>query len=242
MNAPLTVAAVQCSAIFDDVAATSAHVLACARAAVAAGARLIVFPEAYLHGHSYLSAPVASRARTVDDPEIVALVQALAPMPITAVIGFFERRGALIHNSAMVIADGQILGCYAKHDPREAGCTPGTERPLFPCDDWPFAISICRDTRSQALALDFAAQGARLFCYPLNNMLPPDVAAVNREMTLGCHVDRARETGCWVISADVVGAQEGWVAHGNTRVIDPTGEMVAEVPANETGMVIVTIG
>ena len=157
-------------------------------------------------------------------------------------LGLFERRGALLHNSAIVIGDGRIIGCYAKHDPREAGCTPGTQRPVFACDDWPFAISICRDTLSSELALDLKARGARLLCYPLGNMLLPEVAAVNRAMTLGCHVERARETGCWVVSADVVGTHEGWIAHGNTRVLAPDGAVVAEVPEDETGMIMVTIG
>ena len=242
MSAPLIVAAVQCAAIFDDVAGASAHILSCATEAAAAGARLIVFPEAYLQGHSYRAELVAQRALSIDNATIIALAEALAPLRIMAVIGFFERRGALLHNSAMIIEGGRIVGCYAKQDVREAGCAPGAERPIFNCDDWPFAISICRDTRSPDLSLDFATRGARLLCYPLGNMLPPDIAAVNREMTLACHADRARETGCWVVSADVVGAHEGWVAHGNTRLLRPDGAIVAEVPEDEAGMIVVSMG
>nr|WP_284732240.1 carbon-nitrogen hydrolase family protein [Sphingobium nicotianae] len=238
----MTIAAVQCAALFDDVAATSAHILARAREATKAGARLIVFPEAYLTGHSYNAALVAKRAMPIDDPAILTLAEALAALPVVAIVGFFERRGDLIHNSAMVIADGRVVGTYAKIDPREAGCTPGTQRPVFACEDWPFAISICRDTRSSELALDLAARGARLLVYPLGNMLPPEAAEVNRDLTATGHIDRARETGCWVVSADVVGTQGDWVAHGNTRVITPDGEIVADVPAGETGMIVRTIG
>lgn len=241
MSAPLTVAAVQCMALFDDVAAASAHILACAQEAVDAGARLILFPEAYLQGHSYESALVAQRALPVDDPAILKLAQALAPLTIVAIIGFFERRGDLIHNSAMVIAEGRVIGCYAKHDVREGGCTPGTDRPIFPCGDWPFAISICRDTRSSELALDLTARGAKLLVYPLGNMLPPETAAENRAFTLACHAERARETGCWVVSADVVGAHDGWLAHGNTRILNPAGEIIADVPASQTGMIVATL-
>lgn len=242
MSTPFTIAAVQCAPLFDDVAGASAHIVARAREAAEAGARLILFPEAYLQGHSYTSALVARRALPLDDPAILDLAGCLAYLPIMAVIGFFERRDETLYNSAMVMAGGAILGRYAKHDPREGGCTPGTDRPVFDCAGWPFAISICRDTRSADLALDLAARGAKLLCYPLGNMLPPEAADVNWQLTLDCHRARARETGCWVVSSDVVGAHDGWKAYGNTRVIDPHGDVVADVPESEPGMIVATIG
>lgn len=241
MTGALIVAAVQCAPLFDDVAGASAHILACARRATDARAQIILFPEAWLQGHSYAAEKVARRALPVDDPAILDLAERLGALPITAVIGFFERRGDLIHNSAMVIADGRVIGSYAKHDPREGGCTPGTDRPLFDCAGWSFAISICRDTRSPDLARDLAERGAKLLCYPLGNMLPPDIAAQNRRFTLDCHAPRARETGCWILSADVVGTHDGWHAHGNTRLLDPAGEIVAEVPEGECGMIVASI-
>jgi len=242
MSAPITIAAVQCTPLFDDVPAASAHILSCARAAVAAGARLILFPEAWLQGHSYAAEPIARRAMAIDDPAIAALARALAPLPITVIAGIFERRGARLHNSAMVLAGGAVVGCYAKHDPAEAGCAPGRERPLFDCAGWPFAISICRDTRSAALARDLAGRGARLLCYPLNNLLPPEAADQWRPRTPDCHAQRARETGCWVISADVAGHHDGWISHGSTRIYDPAGAIVAQVSEGATGMALARIG
>lgn len=242
MSAPLTVAAVQCAPLFDDVAATSRHILDCAKEAASGGARLLLFPESYLQGHSYTARTIAHRALPLDAPAIIALAEALAAFRLTTIVGFFERRLGAVHNSAMVIEAGRIVGRYAKQDPREGGCTPGTERPVFACCDWPFAISICRDTRSADQALDFARRGARLLCYPLNNMLPPEMADPVRELTLGCHAARARETGCWVLSADVTGTAEGWKNHGSTRLYDPSGSIAAEVPEGETGMILATIG
>lgn len=242
MSAPLTIAAVQCTPGHDDIAGASAHIIACAHEAAAAGARLIVFPESYLQGHSYSADVVARRARPIDDPAIAALVAALADLPVTAIVGLFERRGAAIHNSAMVIADGRIIGRYDKRDTREAGCAPGTGHPIFACDGWPFAISICRDTRSSILARDLADRGARLLCYPLSNLLPPASADVWRDRTPQCHAQRARETGCWVVSADVAGAHDGWMSYGSTRLFSPAGAIVAQVPEGEAGMIIATIG
>ncbi len=73
-------------------------------------------------------------------------------------------------------------------------------------------------------------------------MLPGDVADKWRGKHAPCHADRARETGCWVVAADVVGTAGDWKAYGNTRIFAPGGDIVAEVPDGQTGMVIATIG
>lgn len=241
MSAPLTIAAVQCAPVFDEIATTSTHILACATDAAAAGARLILFPEAYLQGHGYEAEMIAQRALPLDHPTILDLARRLASLPIIAVIGLFEQHDGSLYNSAMVIADGRIVGRYAKQDPREGGCTPGTERPVFACDDWPFAISICRDTRSAGLALDLAGRGAKLLCYPLGNLLPNEAAEAWRGKHAPIHAQRARETGCWVLTSDVMGTAGDWTAHGNTRLFNPAGAIVAEVPDGQPGMIVATI-
>jgi predicted amidohydrolase len=68
VSAPLAIAAVPRAPLFDDVAAASAHILRCAKDAAAAGARLILFPESYLQGHSYTARTIARRAMPIDDP------------------------------------------------------------------------------------------------------------------------------------------------------------------------------
>jgi predicted amidohydrolase len=54
--------------------------------------------------------------------------------------------------------------------------------------------------------------------------------------------DRVRETGMWLVSADVTG--ERWdthVGYGPTSVMNPYGEVVVQVPLMETGVAIIQI-
>jgi predicted amidohydrolase len=47
----------------------------------------------------------------------------------------------------------------------------------------------------------------------------------------------------WLVSADVTGARdEHRVGYGPTSVINPRGEVVAQVPLMTTGMVVADIG
>jgi predicted amidohydrolase len=50
---------------------------------------------------------------------------------------------------------------------------------------------------------------------------------------------RVRETGMWLVSADVTGERDPTrIGLGPTCVIDPTGEVVAQVPAGKAGIAI----
>jgi 5-aminopentanamidase len=54
--------------------------------------------------------------------------------------------------------------------------------------------------------------------------------------------ERARETGMWLLSADVTGERdEHRVGYGPTSVINPRAEVVAQVPLMTTGMVVADI-
>jgi hypothetical protein len=121
---------------------------------------------------------------------------------------------------------------------KEADFDMGSELPLFGVDGWSFGISICYDANFPEVASSLAQQGARLICYPLNNMLPPDVADRWRSRSIENLRQRAIETGCWVISADVVGEHEGMICHGCTRIISPAGEDVRWVTEGSEGVVV----
>jgi predicted amidohydrolase len=53
---------------------------------------------------------------------------------------------------------------------------------------------------------------------------------------------RARETGMWLVSSDVTGERdESRIGLGPTGVIDPAGEVVAQVRTGTTGMAVIQI-
>jgi predicted amidohydrolase len=54
--------------------------------------------------------------------------------------------------------------------------------------------------------------------------------------------ERVKETGVWLVSADVTGARdESRVAFGPTSVMNPNAEVLAQVPTMSVGMVVASI-
>ncbi len=87
-------------------------------------------------------------------------------------------------------------------------------------------------------ALRISRQGARLLCYPLNNMLAPTTAERWRERGVSILKQRAIETGYRVASSDVVGRSGDLVSYGLTCVVRADGEVLTRVPEHEEGFAI----
>ena len=227
--------------ILDDASAACAAVAAGVSWAADQGAGLAVFPEAYLHGHSYDRVTIARRARPLDDPQVRALAESLRGFPVTVVVGMFERRGDALRNVALVLRAGEITGVYAKTRPNENGVTAGEDMPVFEADGRRFAINICNDANDRDLARRARTAGASVLCLPLNNVLPPATAERWRERSIGNLVTRARETGCWVVSSDVAGACGTRLSLGCTAIVSPGGDIKARAPEGTTGAIVLDL-
>jgi predicted amidohydrolase len=236
------VAAFQRQPILDDADAVSAVVAEDVSWAASEGAGLAIFPEAYLHGHSYDRETVTARARALDDPEVRELAVSLRGFPVTVVVGMFERCESSVRNVALVLRGGAVAGVYAKARPNESGIEAGAGMPVFEAGGSRFAVNICNDANYPALAQQARWSGASVLCYPLNNVLPSATAQRWRERSIGNLVCRARETGCWVVSSDVVGVCGGQVSFGCTAIVSPAGEIRARVPEGRTGRILLDLG
>jgi predicted amidohydrolase len=53
--------------------------------------------------------------------------------------------------------------------------------------------------------------------------------------------DRCREAGLWLVSADVTGERDGRISWGPTAVLNPAGEVVAQLPLEKTGLLVIDI-
>lgn len=206
------------------------------RRAAAERVDLALFPESFLTGHSYDPATIAAVAVARDGPELRALCDLLATDHPAAIVGAFERCGTDLFNSAFLLEGRAVVGCYAKTHPNEPGVTAGEVAPVFARAGLSYGINICADANHPATAQRLADAGARLICYPLNNMLPVATADRWRERSVANLQARARQTGCWVASADVTGAGEGVVSHGCTMIVAPDGAIVARVDEGRAGV------
>ena len=89
---------------------------------------LLVFPEAYLLGHSYEPEVIRSRAEQASGA-LADLCQQVAAFPVTLVVGAFDVAPPHIYSSAFVIERGRISGRFAKAYPNEPGVAAGREFP-----------------------------------------------------------------------------------------------------------------
>jgi predicted amidohydrolase len=213
-RAPTTDSARAVGALLDDLAWADAHAV-----------DLALFPECHLVGHAYDRPTIAARASRLDGDFIAALLGRVGRVRATAVVSLFEARSEGVFNTALVIAEGRIVGGYSKAHPNEEGVTPGDAFPVFE-GELPFGINICNDANHPAGAYRLARAGARLICYPLCNIMRPEVAEAWRTRSVENLRRRALETGCWVVSADVAGRQGARLSYGCTMIVRPDGEIV----------------
>jgi predicted amidohydrolase len=119
---------------------------------------------------------------------------------------------------------------------------PGTGYPTFNLHGLRYGINICHDTNFSEASNAVASQGARLLLVPSQNMMRRRAAEAWKCRHNAVRAQRVRETGMWLVSADVTGHRdEEWVAYGPTSVMNPAAEVLAQVPTMSVGMVVASI-
>lgn len=170
------------------------------------------------------------------------MLQRLAP--IVPTLGVIEQDDGRCVNTAVVITQGELVGTYRKTHlmPGESLFDKGAAYPTFVLHGVRFGINICYDTQFGDAAAPVAAQGARLLLVPAQNMMRRTAAWQWKDLHNAIRAERVRETGMWLVSADVTGERDEYrVGWGPTSVINPRAEIVAQVPLMTTGMAVADI-
>lgn len=239
----MRVAAAQTFEHRNDVAAAVADAVAIVTRADAAEARLVCFPEGYLQG--YLTEPDAARQAAIDlsSSRFEAVLHHFSPAEPTIVMGMIEKHDDALFNTAIVIRHGRLLGRYRKKHllNGERAFRPGSEAPVFQADGLTFGIAICNDTNFPETARQIASGGASLLVCCANNMMPRPLAEHYLPVHNAVRGERCRETGLWLVSADVTGEREDRVAWGPTAVLNPAGEVAAQLPLGSPGLLVFDI-
>jgi len=204
------------------------------------GVSLLCFPEGFLQG--YLTEEAAAR-RNAFDLASSAFQAILAQFPRTGpmiVLGLIEKDGERLFNTAVVIKDGALVGRYRKAHllRRERIFKAGLDAAIFEVDGLRFGINICYDTNFPEAARKVANLGASLIVCAANNMLPRQAAQTWKDAHNSVRDERCRETGLWLISADVTGERDDCISFGPTAILNPAGEVVAQLPLNSRGLLV----
>jgi 5-aminopentanamidase len=199
---------------------------------------LVLFPEAFVLGHSYDPQIIERRAQRNSATALPIVCDRLRGFRATLVVGAFERQGSTVVNNAIVIENGCVIGRYAKAYPNEPGVTAGTDFPIFERSGIRYGINICNDANYPDAAKRLADQRTTLILCPLNNMLKRQTAASWRNRSVANLVARAQQTGCWVASADVIGEVGDLLSYGCTMIIRPDGEIMGRVSERLEGATV----
>lgn len=239
----IRVAAAQTIEFWRDIESAFSCLTDLSRQAEAESAKLLCLPECFLQG--YLTDEASAR-RFALDLASAQFAELLARFPKTGpvlVIGFIEASQGKLYNSAMVISAGSLIGCYRKIHllPCEKAFTPGEDTPIFDIAGLRVGIAICHDTNFPIAAPNIADRGATLMVCPANNMMERDRAELFRDRHNTVRADRCRETGLWLLSADVTGERDGRISWGPTALINPDGDVVDQLPLGKPGLLIVDI-
>jgi len=228
-----------------------ARTLAALEQAAAQGAELAITPECVIHGYGFEDDESRGRvlqlADTVDSPRIARVRETACELGMDVVIGFAERDGERVHNSAAVISrDGELLDVYRKvhcrhfESIRHMGWfTPGDR--LFaverPCNGGAYnlGVMICFDREVTETVRCLRALGSHLVACPLacdtEDMAHPGNYAENEMVTRV----RAAENEVFIVVVNHAGR-----FNGGSFAVGPGGELLHQM-GPEAGVVVLDV-
>lgn len=157
--------------------------------------------------------------------------------------------GRFANRSVLFGPDGDIRAQYDKihlfdatlpglRDYRESATyAPGEAAVVTPLGEFALGMTICYDVRFPALHRALAEAGATLLSVPAAFTRPTGEAHWHVLLRA-----RAIETGCYVIAAAQAGTHEnGRQTYGHSMIIDPWGQILAELDGDTPGVAIADI-
>lgn len=256
MSQPFRAAVVQAAAIPHDSLASARKAADLVRAAAAGGAKLIVFPEAFLGGYpkgASFGTPVGMRkpqgredfrryhaaAIDLDGPEVDLLAEAAAETGAFIVIGVIERDGGTVYCTALFLdGDKGLVGKHRKLMPTGAerliwGFGDGSTMPVFDTPLGRIGAVICWENYMPMMRMAMYDQGITLYCAP---------TADDRDGWAATMQHVALEGRCFVLSACqhitraaypddydcALGDDPGTVLlRGGSMIVAPLGQVLA---------------
>ena len=208
------------------------------------GPHLIVLPELATSGYVFHDMDEArSLSMTVDDPRLTALAGDV-PDGAVAVIGFCERVGEQLFNSALVFDRTGTLGCYRKAhlwDEEYRFFSLGDAAGMVL--DTPIGrlgVAICYDIEFPEVPRRLALAGAEVLALPVNWPRAERPAGEHAPETIQA-MAAARASRLPTAIADRHGTERGVQWTGGTAVIDRDGWIVATPDSEGVASAVVSI-
>ncbi len=241
---PVRIALAQVNPTVGALEANAALVIEWMRAAEAAGADVVAFPELVISGYppedlllkDYFRAGCWS-----------ALLEVAAENSgICALVGVPVAQGTAIYNSAAIVAGGRVAGAYRKiclpnyavFDEKRY-FTPGDRTGVLDVGGTRIGVNICEDIWEPRGPTVVAAREGHAGLVINLSMSPYHVGkGKQREAMLA---QRARDSGAYVCYVNGVGGQDELVFDGQSLVFGPDGELIARARQFEEQLLFVDL-
>lgn len=204
---------------------------------------LLVLPELFATGYAFRDAEEGlAFAETMEGGPTVSWLRATSERTGGVVVGgFVERVEDRLYNAALACAAGRVLASYRKVH------LFGFEREVFERGRGPFpvvehadlrvGIMICFDWRFPEAARSLALGAADVIAHP---------SALVTTLCPAAMVTRALENGVYTVTAGRVGTEHrpprpALRFTGGSRVVAPTGEVLADAPSDAPGLLEASI-
>lgn len=233
-----------------DLQRSYATIAALIDEARAAGAQLLVLPEAALGGyvetlHGDTEPPPALDP---DGPELRTVMELAKDMVVC--VGFCEDGGdGLRHNVAACVSGDGLHGFHRKiHMPLDEGrfTTPGDRLAAFDTPIGRLGMLICYDKAFPEAARTLTLDGAEVLCFlsawPRSATNPAAALTDDRQWRRAELWDRARaaENSLFVASANQSGSFGRLDFLGGARIVNPGGDVVAGT-GPDPGLAVTTV-
>lgn len=209
---------------------------------------IVCFPECFLTGYQDTEEEVRKSAFAADAPPMMKLLDRTQRFAATAIVGYNEKRGADLYNTAVVLHKGHILGSYSKCSAYMRFHKQGREFPVFERGGVKFGIVICSDGGYIEPARILALKGVRIIFAPHYNYIGKDYLLRHFMEVRGDHIARAVENRVWFVRGNNVSlgrdpAIKGadGVGYGDSYIVDPLGEIVVRSRRHEEDFIFADI-
>jgi 5-aminopentanamidase len=227
------VALAQAAGTPGDVAANLAAIRRMAAEAAAGGARLVIFPEAFVSGYNVGPEMLLALAEPADGAHVRGLRAIAAGVGVALLCGYPELEGDTVYNSAVLVdREGRVLLNYRKThlfgDLDRDAFAPGTElAPVVELDGVKVGVLVCYDIEFPEPARQLALAGAQLIAVPTALMEPSSWIAETLVPA------RAAENQVFVAYCNRVGTEGGLTYVGRSCVAGPEGGPLDSAPPED---------
>jgi len=226
---------------YPDVIKSAQKVIDWLKIAAKDGVDVVSFPEACLCGY-----PSDINYWKTADPEAFKkgenmVILAAKELDIAVVFGTVHWQGTRLFNDLLMIdKGGKVLGRYSKIHLAESWPVSGDILPIYTLAGVKSCFIICHDVRYPELVRLPAIAGAQIcyFCSHESSLVREDKLSAYRAMP----ISRAAENSVFLVMANSPynpKTMEG--SHGNSKIINPMGNVIDEAGYLEERLVTATI-